>query len=485
MAEETYRTSPEVYTTAKGENIILRSVGDNQLSTAQYDDIMTVYNKTGQLPPNVKPIPAGGITEKIYNVIDYVTPKAGQQKLTASPYFATQKLTGETLPTAEQAGKSLVPQDTGQLLTEGVLTALGASKLKNVSGIVPPLVRMAGAALGNVAGQYAEGETDLKQLSQHALKTASLAAAGEAGTGIVKWFLGTGISQAAKDQVQNDLGDLIKKEHRNLGFVASDELSAILSTKRGAQEFSIIGIKALRRTTQEMSDEFVNDVNTMMQRPLGKVAEKKLRVGLEKYVELSNKLYDNIDDTKLADEIKEETGKLFKSISAVVANEFKKGGAADAVAALKVQGILNGYAERDTLLKSHAEVLGALRRSGAKEGFEVVPFQEELNKISLRSSGLMEKVALAAGRGRLGGVDQPLFNPFKEYADLARGAGALTGLPIGQRVGAALNRLGNLSGTHFTGTIRSPGNVYSAPIVDMGALRTLGGYDEPKPSTQP
>ena len=285
--------------------------------------------------------------------------------------------------------------------------ALGAGGLitKGTSGLGPLLVRSGLVGGADYATRLMTRTENPFKSAQEATKVAVINGVAQGGFAAIKGVLGLSLGKLANKQVAKDVMTLLKDKYPQLSRAGDNGLKALASTPKGIQELSQIGVKALRRGSKEIGDEFVVSINNIAPHTLGKVPQRKIRQLTESYVQ-------KVDDYMMAagdDAAQATIGSSVASIRQALKSEVNKAFTKTSDKFKnQVDDMFSAFEYDQMKLMNGADVINALRASGAEAGFNIRRFQEYMRDHYASKSKLFRDVGVAAGRGKPGEVDLPV-----------------------------------------------------------------------------
>ena len=446
MAEETYIQVPLKET----GQVMFSTTGERQTKTA-FTDAVSVYSKTGKVPDGFQVLDPASIQGKLRGMFESVNQpiqatlarggevvgQAAEHPMILDLLAKLGLMKPETVESRIQEGGQL-GKATGQFIgstvsrpetaaATGVLTALGLSPLRAMSGLIPPALRIAGAALGAGAGDILTGSSSTAQgVGKNVALAAMGAVAGEGITGVLRLAAGT-VSQKAEEQVTKGIMTLLKNEYPELAAQGPNGINAIASTKDGLQKITSLGVKALRGSTDDIVSTFTTDINQNAATMMGKVSQRHVGEAADGMITAMNSFLDNIGDVKAQDAAKEAFKVELQKVSGVLTKEFGKD------APQKLAPVLQAFQKQLYSVEQGAQVIAALKASGAGGGFNVMSFQKIMAQQLYKGGQLMEDVGMAAGMGTPGGINKPMNVTIPSIKHSLLGIGPKTQISAGTR----------------------------------------------------
>lgn len=283
-----------------------------------------------------------------------------------------------------------------------------ASATGGISGFLPALLRAGAFGAGTFAGQEATGSQvgqDIGQKLKEPLFAAMLSAGTEGAVGIATKALGMSLSKKGMEQIAGDTVDILKKKYGHAAGQGPQSINAIASTPTGLEDLTAIGVKALRQDVSDIAGDLIVSVNQSAPRSLSKAAKETIAGLVDDMVKASDDMLKNVGKEEAFAAAKQEMNKNIINIrQAVLADlQVKSGTKVDMATVTKLVNFANQAKDKI----GGAEVIHALRAHNQGKGFDIVKFQEYVRR-QFDKSGVFDDVALAAGRGVRGGVDQPI-----------------------------------------------------------------------------
>ena len=298
--------------------------------------------------------------------------------------------------------------DTPEKLISQLAGGTTAKATTRMSGLLPKILRTAAPGIGSLIGSLSASDHSGQTIIKKALLASGAAGTGEGLSSLLGVIFKSGMSKAAARQVEDDILDIMKKE--GLQHQGADGLKAVLSVPSKLKGVVQAGFKGLRSSNDEMISMYINKLNSISPRRMGKVTERHIKQEVEKYIEAADDFFDNINSPKALEAARTKAVNHANEIKKLYTEHFS---GTSGKLSLQQESTLEIAQHELSLgikkLEETAHVLAALERSGAKGGFDVISFQEEMKgMLHSRGRGIVEDVGMAAGRGVSGGVDKPL-----------------------------------------------------------------------------
>lgn len=351
-----------------------------------------------------------------------------------------------------------IPQ---QLSTpEGLTTAVGttAGALATSGSSLPWQIvgNALGAGVGNLVGTAVTGgPTDPSETARQMLG----AAAGTTAMGAFKYFLGTGVSQQAKEGIVAKLSSLLEKEYGPIS-ASPQALEAILSTKGGALKVAQIGAEALRGDMNRLVTNMQGDIQAALPTHLPVGIQNTFRAEMRRFQEAGNKFLDNIGDAKAMNAAYDDIKLAKTNIRDLVRQNFSATGDV-AQSITNINQVLSAQEKTIAQFKDGAQVLSAFKAAN-KDGFSPREFQQQMRDIYMSGNRntFTEAVGQAAGRGA----------DITQLMDKSRSINI--GIPFLKKYGVGVDIP---MGAKYIGTVSQQNPM--AEAVGINAIRSFFGKD--------
>jgi hypothetical protein len=289
-------------------------------------------------------------------------------------------------------------------------TELGAAGAPMVMNMLRNMGLMGSAATaGNVGGKLATGEP-LQGLSLgHGVEIPfaadvvipfTAAAATQGFMGVLSHFVNRYMSPNYGQKIAKEVFDEVKGQYPDL---KNDPvlLDAAVSVPAKLARVTQIMSKGLRGDLEDNVTTMVADINQILPRRLTTGTQNTVRAQVRAIIRAGDDILDNLGnaDAKAAAEqaLTDAGHKIYNAVAA----EFKAMKAPDQIA-MRVDKLIESKIGKPALQQFYegADVLAALKRSGAANGFNASAFVNEIRGTSQANPGsLIDKVGRIAGQG--------------------------------------------------------------------------------------
>lgn len=411
MAEDTYTEVP--YTGADGKEIVLRSPDgtprsgldfaryaqeyDARISTAPgkaYESVNQLLQAGNRAVQSALPGPSlyDGVrtpeqiaATKPQGILDAIKQVAGGVGKTASQFVANQFDTpGEV----------------------GTIAGLAAvhPMVRNVRGVLPHIARAGAAAVGNLTGNVITDPKGIRPKHvDEALLTLAASAISETASSLIAKRFGGSLSEKATKQVNDDILGKIRQKYPEISLEGPQAINAYGTTKAGLEDIVKAGARGLRADGDELSKNFVRDINMALPQNMSKATNKELDTLMNRYGKAVDNYLDNLGDDKIEKTFRDIKKEVEAEVTSIVAKEFKLGKLDPARVGI-LTNTWDKYTTAQNRLESGAKVLSLMRKSGEGAGLDPKRLQQTIHKElasgqTMYRDELMNQVMTAARRG--------------------------------------------------------------------------------------
>ena len=315
------------------------------------------------------------------------------------------------LPQAQKAGEKAgefvgelvsTPEKLGATLGYGGVQAL----TKNMSGVLPMLARSVSPAVGAFLMDEITGQGQQKQQKNRMndfVTTTLISAGGESVYTILGRVFGQYISQTAKEEVASGIMEVVKESAKKLGIpiTSGAALNAIPSTKKGLEDVTRIGIKALRGEADDVAQQLSDQIVTVLPAALKKRPKSEFTEFLQDFSKASEEYINAIGDKKATDVATKAMADAKSKAAGLLKKEFPN------MSPEGQQKVVEAFVDYQRHLRDFTEardIIHGLKITG-ENGFNPQGFQRYMANRAGVPGGMFEEVGEAAGRGVRGGVD--------------------------------------------------------------------------------
>lgn len=232
-------------------------------------------------------------------------------------------------------------------------------------------------------------------------KEFGIAALGGGFQGVFNHFLTKFVSPNMREKIATDILTEVKKQYPNM-INDPSVLDAYASSPQNLERITQQGIKAFRGKVDDITGNFIPEINNVLPRPLSAGENSSLRAKLKRFNTIANDMLDNIDDpiqwATSEEKLKEIHKEMVSSVVGTFSNAQQKMSPADIA---RVREMFTTHLESISGFKEGAWLLQKMRKSGINEGFNPQTFTDDLKGDYERNPGdIIERVGKKLGFGQ-------------------------------------------------------------------------------------